>query len=331
MKIISKILIIAILFLAFFSLYFFIGTPPKANQIKWGANFSVKYSEQLGLDWQEVYIGILDDLGAKNIRISVDWDLIEPEKDKFDFNSIDWLIEESEKRNANLILVIGMKTLRWPECHIPGWVKDLSDSEREERIFNLLENIVKKYENNQNIVAWQVENEIFFPFGECPAISRDFFAKEIQLVRDLDKSERDILVTDSGEFSFWLNSAKYGDAVGISMYRNAWFEELNLSIPYPIPPSFYYKKSKLINRLFNKKVIVTEFQAEPWGEKPLYCLDIKRQEELFSLDDFKNHLIFAQDSGFDEIYLWGTEWWYWLKNNQNNDSFWNEAKKLFNN
>jgi len=330
MKIITKILISIFIILALITAYFFIGSPPRVNQIKWGVNFSVKYSEQLGLDWQETYLSILDDLGAKNIRISVDWDLIEPEKDKFNFDRVDWLIEQSEKRDVNLILVIGMKTLRWPECHLPEWVKDLSDTEREQRILNLLEEVVVRYKNQQNIVAWQIENEIFFPFGECPAISRDFFAKEIQFVRSLNKLEKNILVTDSGEFSFWFNSAKYGDIVGISMYRNAWFGEFNSSIPYPFTPSFYYKKSRLINRLFDKKIIITEFQAEPWGEKPLYCLDIERQKQLFDVNDFKKHLVFAQNSGFDEIYLWGTEWWYWLKVNQGDDSFWNEAKKLFN-
>jgi hypothetical protein len=331
MKKISKVLLIIFaVFLCVFG-YFFIGNPQRAEKINWGVNFSQKYAEQLGLDWKESFLAILDDLGAKKIRISVDWDLIEPISGEYNFNDLDWQIKEAEKRNVEIISAIGQKTLRWPECYIPEWAKNLNNKEREEKIIALIEKVVLRYKDNSSIKLWQVENEVFFPFGECPEISKDFFEKEIKLVKDLDKSGRLILITDSGEFSPWLNSAKYGDMVGVSMYRNAWFGEFNLSVPYPFPPVFYSRKADLIERFFNKKVIITEFQAEPWGEKPLYVLDLEKQKNLFGINDLEKHIEFAQKSGFDEIYFWGTEWWYWLKTKQNFPDFWNTAKKLFEN
>ena len=30
-----------------------------------------------------------------------------------------------------------------------------------------------------------------------------------------------------------------------------------------------------------------------------------------------------------EFYLWGAEWWYWMKEKQNKPEIWDEAKKLF--
>jgi len=30
----------------------------------------------------------------------------------------------------------------------------------------------------------------------------------------------------------------------------------------------------------------------------------------------------------DTIYLWGSEWWYWLKEKQNDPKIWEEAKNL---
>jgi len=39
---------------------------------------------------------------------------------------------------------------------------------------------------------------------------------------------------------------------------------------------------------------------------------------------------FAKKVGFPEIYLWGAEWWYWLKITQNHPELWDTAKELFN-
>ena len=33
--------------------------------------------------------------------------------------------------------------------------------------------------------------------------------------------------------------------------------------------------------------------------------------------------------GFAEQYFWGAEWWYWMKEVQNDPAMWNEAKKVF--
>ena len=43
----------------------------------------------------------------------------------------------------------------------------------------------------------------------------------------------------------------------------------------------------------------------------------------------RSNVQFAKNTGLSEIYIWGVEWWYWLKEKQNNSTVWNEAKKLF--
>jgi hypothetical protein len=35
--------------------------------------------------------------------------------------------------------------------------------------------------------------------------------------------------------------------------------------------------------------------------------------KIFSARDFKKYVNFAQKTGFDEVYLWGVEWWYFMK------------------
>jgi len=48
-----------------------------------------------------------------------------------------------------------------------------------------------------------------------------------------------------------------------------------------------------------------------------------------NLERFKQNIEFAKRTGLDKFYLWGAEWWYWLKEKQNQPEIWNEAKLLF--
>ena len=118
-KILKMILLISLIIILTLIAYFFIGFSKKAENITWGVNFSQKHSQNFGLDWKEVYLAILDDLGVKNIKLATYWDLIEREEGKYYFNDLDWQVKQAEEKGANLILVIGMKVPRWPECHEP--------------------------------------------------------------------------------------------------------------------------------------------------------------------------------------------------------------------
>ena len=320
--------ILAFLLLIF--CYLFIGTPPQAKEISWGVNFSQKHAQNLGLDWKETYSALLDDLKVKNIKLITHWDLIELNEGKYYFEDLDWQIKKAEEKDARLLLVIGMKTGRWPECHIPGWAKNLNKEEQQKEILEMIEEVVLRYRDRASVGAWQVENEPFFPFGECPWVDKNFLKKEIDLVKSLDSQSRPIVISDSGEGSLWVNAAKFGDIVGTTLYKKVWFRQLGNYIYYPFPPIFYWRKAQLIEKIFDKKVIVVELQAEPWGPKLLYESPLEEQEKTMNLERFKANIEFAKKTGLDEFYLWGGEWWYWLKEKQNKPEIWQEAKKLFN-
>lgn len=328
-KIIKRILLgFSILLLVFLG-YFLIGTPPRAAKITFGVNFSQKHSQNLGLDWKENYSALLNDLNAKNIKLAADWDLLEPEKDKFYFDDLDWQINEAGNKNAKILLVIGMKTSRWPECHIPEWAKGLNKEEQQTRISNLIEEIVLRYRDSKAIEMWQVENEPFFPFGECPWVDKKFLKKEVELVKSLDAEKRPIIVSDSGEGSFWINAARIGDMVGTTMYEKVWFRQLGFYLRYPFPPTFYWRKAQIIKKLFGKEVICIELQAEPWGPKLLYDSPLEEQAKTMNLEQFKQNMEFAKKTGLREFYLWGAEWMYWMKEKEGKPEIWNEAKNLF--
>lgn len=318
-----------IFFLAIFCC-FFIGQAPEQEKITWGISFSQKHAQDLGLDWKETYLALVDDLEVKNLRIITHWDLVEPEKDKYDFNDLDWQVKEAEKREIDIILVIGMKTPRWPECHIPYWAKDLNKKEREERILKLIEKIVLNYRDSTSIISWQVENEPFFKFGECPEIKEEFVKEEIDLVKLHDSFHRKVIITDSGTGSFWFKSARIGDIVGITLYRKVWFHKIKTYISYPSPPIFYWRKAQIIKKLFDKEVICLELQAEPWGPVLLYDLSLEEQKKTMNLEQFRKNIEFAKKTGLKEFYFWGGEWWYWLKEIHNDKKIWEEAKCLIN-
>ncbi len=308
---------------------FFIGFPKQAENITWGVNFSQKYTEGLGLNWRETYLAILDDLGARNIKVAVHWDFIEGKEENYYFDDLDWQIREAEKREAKIILVIGMKTPRWPECHIPEWAVNLSKEKQQEKILKLVEGIVLRYRESKAIKYWQVENEPFFSFGECPWYDKKFLKKEIDLVKSLDLRKRPIIISESGEFSLWTRAARYGDMVGTTIYRRVWSKEFKIYFTHFFPSTFYYRRAQIIKKIFGKEVICVELQTEPWGPKLLYDLSLEEQEKSMDLERFQKNIKFAKKTGLKEFYLWGTEWWYWLKTKQNKPEIWEEAKKLF--
>ena len=325
-----KIFLLIILFLLLiFFLYFFVGKAPRVKEISWGVTFSQKHAQNFGLNWKEVYLAILDDLKVKNLRVIVYWDLIEPEEGNYNFEDLDWQIKEAEEREVKIALVIGMKVPRWPECHLPNWAENLEKPQQQEKILAMLKEIVLRYKDSPAISYWQVENEPFFPFGNCPWVDLKFFKKEIDYVKSLDPLKRPIMVTESGEWSPWVLAGFYGDIVGTTMYQKIYFSQLKTYINYPLPPVFYWRKAQIVKKLFGKKVICVELQAEPWGPKLLYDAPIEEQKKTMNLEQFRYNIEFAKKTGLKEFSLWGVEWWYWMKEVQNQPEIWNEAKNLF--
>ncbi|MDP3052437.1 MAG: hypothetical protein Q8N22_00580, partial [bacterium] len=141
------IFIFLFLIVAGFFIYFFAGTAQQAKDIVWGVNFSQKHAELLKLDWRKAYSALLDDLKVKNLKLLVSWDWIENQKGKPYFDDLDWQIKQAADNQAKIILVIGMKTGRWPECHIPDWAKNLSREDLQNSVLGYLEEIVPRYKN----------------------------------------------------------------------------------------------------------------------------------------------------------------------------------------
>lgn len=295
---------------------------------QFGVTFSARQARDLDLPWKTVYTNILDDLSVKLIRLPVYWDEIEQNKGNYNFSDIDWQIQEAQKRNVKIILAIGQRVPRWPECHRPGWVANEPKETQDQELLNYIEIVVKRYKDSSALEMWQVENEPFLNvFGDCPAGDKNLLIREIAQVKRIDPVHP-ILITDSGELSSWLRTAKFGDYFGTSVYRSVGSFFGKLTYNHIIPPLFYRAKAWLTQKPMDK-IFVSELQAEPWGRKTLLDTPIKDQAKSFDYKQFEKNIAFSKDLGFPRVYMWGVEWWYWKKTH-GDASFWELAKKEFN-
>jgi hypothetical protein len=300
----------------------------KDRDITWGVTFAHPFAKQFGLPWQDVYRAILEDLGVRDIRLVAYWDQIETAPGTYVFDDLDWMLDSAAEKNARVILAMGRKVPRWPECHVPPWAAGEPKDEQNRRLLEYLRVLLDRYEGHPAIAAWQIENEPFLGFGECPPIDPDFLDAEIALAREFPRHP--VLVTDSGEIGTWYRAAKRGDMFGTTMYRQIQKDGIGTFV-YPIPPSFFRIKQRIVRTLlwdFKKEFLVIELQGEPWMKRQLYETDPNVQRELLSPEKLDEYTRYAIDAHFDTYYVWGVEWWYWLKTNQNDPRYWEHMKGL---
>lgn len=331
MRILKKILevflcIILILFAVFFALSF----RDNPEHIAYGVTFSKPYSDYLGLPSREVFISMLDDLRVRKLRLIAYWPEIEKTNGTFDFSDVDFEIREAQKRNADIILAVGRRLPRWPECHIPDWAEDMAWEEQKNEILAYISETVRYFRTYENIRYWQVENEPFlsvFAKENCGDLDRDFLYEEIALVKKLDPA-RPVLVTDSGNLGLWSGAWQAGDAFGTSMYMYLWNPNIG-EIKSIYVPAFYKVKTNFMSLLYGvKKSMLIELSLEPWLIEPIINVPIETQIDKMDMQKFDEVLNFAEKTGFDEQYLWGAEWWYYMKN-KDHPEYLDKAKKIF--
>lgn len=327
---VALLVLFALLEMVFLGDLLFKNLYPFPQKIEYGLTFSPKFVSSLNMDWKEVYIKVLDDLKVRYLRLPTYWDILEPEPLKYDFSTTDFMLDEALKRGAKVIMVLGARQYRWPECHIPDFAKPLNVKDRQKKILEFVRVIVEKYKSHPAITTWEVENEpLLSSYGDCDSPDRNFLKTEVELVRDLDK--RPIILTDSGELRPWVTPMRLSDIFGTTLYRTVYNKLFGFT-DYPILPYLYNVKSSLVRLFFapnNKKTIIIELQAEPWSpDNNLVDTPTDKQQLLFSTEKFKDNINFAKDTGFDAIYLWGVEWWYFMAQ-KGHPEYLDFAKTLF--
>lgn len=309
--------------------YLFIGIAKKRTDVTYGVTFSRPYAEtDFGLNADDVLTAALDDLHIRRFRIPAYWSLIEPQQGTRNFDNLDRDINAIGTRGGGVVLAIGEKLPRWPECWGPAWWKQLPREEQRKATLTYLETVVTRYAKHPNIIAWQVENEPHFAYGDCPKPDNAFLDEEIALVRRLDPT-RPILSTDSGELSLWASVGKKVDQLGVSVYRVVQNPTIGIWRYWFLPPYFYRHKASLIAPFGLKALYVSEFQMEPWSNVSLSQTPIADQLKTFDAKQMEKNFDYASKMGLSPIDFWGVEWWYWMKEKMNHPEFWAMAKQFW--
>lgn len=302
------------------------------ERISYGATFSELRALELGLPWKETYDAMLDELGVRRFRLVAHWTMIEPTPGAYDFADLDYQVKRAEEAGATVVLAVGRRLPSWPECHEPEWLSGLDQGTARDALLAYLRAVVTRYADSPAVSAWQVENEAFltaFAYEHCGSLDLALYEEEIALVRSLDPS-RPVLLTDSGELGPWYPLMKRGGIFGTTLYIHMWNPYIG-TFRYPTVPAFYRAKRTLSEWLAGERdpAVLIELSLEPWLLKPIRETELDTQLSRMDLRMFDEVIDFAARTSFSEQYLWGAEWWYYLKTVHGNASYWERAKELF--
>jgi hypothetical protein len=293
-------------------------------------SFNTMYARELGLDWKETYNAIIDELGVRHLRLAAHWPMVEPLDDMYNFEELDYQIAKAEESGVSVVFAVGRRLPRWPECHVPSWADELTWQQQQEEIMEYSEVVINRYKQSPAITYWQIENEPYlevFAKDHCGEFDEVFFEKQVAHFRSLDSS-RPFLVTDSGNLGTWLGPYKHGDAFGTSVYIHFWNPELG-QFRTVLPPWFYRAKEGLLGLIYGEKeTMLIELSAEPWLLEPITNVPIETQYSRMDIEKLNDILEYAKQTRYEKQYLWGAEWWYWLKD-KGHPEMWEKGKEIF--
>lgn len=332
MKLLKRIgILVAVVLIVLIVSLFILSQKKKPETITYGMSFNTMYAEELGLDWIETYDAIIDELGVRHLRLAAHWPMIEPENNEYSWSEIDYQLAKAEAADAEVVLAVGRRLPRWPECHVPEWAANMTWYEQQQEILEYMQQVIERYKDRDVITYWQIENEPYlevFAREHCGEFDEDFFEAQVEFAKKLDPS-RPILVTDSGNLGTWMGAYRNGDAFGTSVYVHFWNPDVGQFRTF-LPPWWYRVKENIMALLYGKKeVFLIELSAEPWLLEPITEVDIETQYSRMDLEKFEDILAYAADTRFERQYLWGAEWWYWLRG-KGHTEMWDKGKTLFN-
>src|SRR5215216_4022045 len=206
-----------------------------------GINFSHRHAAWLGLDPDALFAQLLDELGARHVRLSVYWDEIAPGSQGLDFAPVRRWLDPLEARGGRALVTVGLKAQRWPEFYPPDWLLAehpvpngalLDDHPRViAHLLLMLERVTAFLADYDAVDAWQVENEPFLPSMRHTVgwrISPDLLAREVAVVREADPRRRPVVINHSTQYVFdrrWRVCLDLADAYAENIYTrkpNRW-------------------------------------------------------------------------------------------------------------
>lgn len=296
-----------------------------------GVSFIPDYAASLGVDPQDTMDALLG-IGVKQFRLVSYWSDMEQTPGKYDFSQLDWQFKKAEAAHAKILLTLGLRQPRWPECHIPDWAAKEPMSRWQPQLEQFMKAVVQRYQHSPSLQAYQLENEYFLKgFGNCTDFSRSRLVSEYNLVKKLDPHHKVIVGRSNNALGFPVGQPQ-PDEFSISVYKRVW--DANVThryFEYP-QPAWFYAFLAGTQKIFNHKdMIVGELQAEAWppNGQTIQNTSLAEQNKSFNAKRFKDRIEYGRATGMPQIYLWGAEYWYYRLVKLHDPSLWSVAKQAF--
>ena len=266
--------------------------------------------------------------GLNAVRLSLQWDEIEPREGEFDFSVPDALIASAGRNNATVMLSVGMKAQRHPEYYIPAWATQgltladgavISDERLlRQRVLAMIAAAVRHYADSPVIDSWGAENEAYIASHRSDrwSLGRDYVAEVVRAIHANDPLDRPVSINHAQHFVMdqrWRDALADSDILSQSMYpsRNGRVFGVkviaNIMEIGPLMPNYAYQAR--LARGMGKQFWVTELQGEPWTEVDSRLITPENPSDNLSPEGLKANVRYARRTGAERIYLWGAEWW----------------------
>ncbi len=298
-----------------------------------GVTFIPDYASSLGVDPQQTMDALLKDLHVRQFRLTSYWSDVEPSKGAYDFSQLDWEFQKATAAHAHIILTVGLRQPRWPECHPPTWVDTTKPLNTwQPQLQQFMSAVIKRYQHSPALESYQLENEYFLTgFGTCTDMSRSRLVSEYNLVKQLDPTHP-IIVGRSNNALGTPVGQPTPDEFSITIYRRVWNTHLwPRYVEYPFPSWFYSFLAGVQKITKGKDMMVGELQAEAWPPHGQGITEASLAEQSKSLDAERltGNVQFARQTGMKDISLWGAEYWYYRMQVLHDPSVWNTARTIF--
>ena len=296
-----------------------------------GVSFIPDYAQSLGVDPHQTMDALLG-IGVKQFRLVSYWSDMEQTPGQYDFRQLDWQFHKAEQANAHIVLTVGLRQPRWPECHIPDWAAKEPKSVWQPQLESFMTAVVQRYQHSPALNKYQLENEYFLKgFGTCTDFSRDRLVSEYNLVKRLDATHP-IIVGRSNNDLGWPVGEPTPDEFSVSVYKRVWDAGFSHRyLEYPFPGWYYGFLAGWQKIVTGRDMTLGELQAEAWPPNGQQITQISVVEQNKSMDAkrFKDRIEYGKATGMRNIYLWGAEYWYYRLQVEHDPSLWQVAQQEF--
>ena len=304
----------------------------KNQPFQLGVSFIPDYAQSLGLNPPETLDNLFK-IGVRQVRLVSYWSDAEPTPGQYDFSQLDWQFSKAEAAHAQVVLTVGLRQPRWPECHAPAWAASEPVQVWQPQLESYMRAVVTRYRHSPSLQSYQLENEFFLKgFGACTNFDRSRLVSEYNLVKNLDPSHPIIVGRSNNALGFPVGQPQ-PDRFSISVYKRVWDAGVtHRYLEYPFPAWFYGYLAGVQKIVNHRDMVLSELQAEAWPPDGKTIPETSLAEQNKSLDAARLHdrIAYGKATGMRQVDLWGAEYWYYRLTVLHDPSLWNVAQQEFN-